>query len=91
MGDRPAEYQDHLSRFAKGEVAAAQALLEEAGHRKGADGIYAKGGRRLSLRFSTTTGNALREAVGALFRDQMRQVGIEVKLRNTDSTTLFGT
>jgi hypothetical protein len=40
------------------------ALLEEAGYTKGADGVYAKDGRPLSLRISTTAGNQLRETPG---------------------------
>ncbi len=50
-------YQDHFGQFGKGDVTGATRLLEDAGYTKGADGVYAKGGRKLSLRISTTAGN----------------------------------
>jgi hypothetical protein len=39
-------------------------LLEDAGYTKGADGIYAKGGKKLSLRISTTAGRRQRDSGG---------------------------
>jgi peptide/nickel transport system substrate-binding protein len=84
-------YQDHFTgQYGKGDVAGAQKLLDDAGYTKGSDGIYAKGGKKISLRFSTTAGNALRETQGELFQAQMKQVGIDIKIANLDSTKLFG-
>jgi peptide/nickel transport system substrate-binding protein len=83
-------YQDHFSQYGKGDVAAAQKLLEDAGYAKGSDGIYAKGGKKISLRFSTTQGNKLRETQGELLQAQMKQVGIDIKIANLDSQKLFG-
>ena len=83
-------YQDHFGQYGKGDVAAAQKLLEDAGYAKGADGIYAKGGKKISVRFSTTAGNALRETQGELFQAQMKKVGIDIKIANLDSQKLFG-
>jgi peptide/nickel transport system substrate-binding protein len=84
------QYQDHFGQYGKGDVAAATKLLEEAGYSKGADGIYAKDGKKLSVRFSTTSGNALRETQGELLQAQMKQVGIDIKIANLDSQKLFG-
>jgi glutathione transport system substrate-binding protein len=84
------QYQDHFGQYGKGDVAGAQKLLEDAGYSKGADGIYAKDGKKLSIRFSTTSGNALRETQGELLLAQMKQVGIEIKIANLDSQKLFG-
>jgi peptide/nickel transport system substrate-binding protein len=83
-------YQDHFSQYGKGDVAGAQKLLEDAGYTKGADGIYTKGGKKLSVRFSTTAGNKLRETQGELFQAQMKDLGIEIKIANVDSTKFFG-
>src|SRR5215216_1724016 len=83
-------YQDHFGQYGKGDVAAATKLLEEAGYTKGADGIYTKGGKKLSVRFSTTAGNKLRETQGELFQAQMKQMGVEIKIANVDSTKFFG-
>ena len=71
-------------------MAAATALLEEAGYAKGADGIYAKGGKKLSVRISTTAGNKLRETQGELFQAQMKEIGVDIKIANVDSTKFFG-
>ena len=84
------EYVDHTGEFTKGDVAAATALLDGAGYVKGSDGIYAKGGKKLSFRFSTTQGNALRETQGELFKTQMKAIGIDIKINNSVSKVLFG-
>jgi len=84
------EYQDHSGNFGKGDVAAAKQLLEGDGYTLGSDGIYAKGGKKLSFRFSTTAGNQLRETLGVLFQAQMKQIGIEIKIANAPSTKFFG-
>jgi peptide/nickel transport system substrate-binding protein len=83
-------YQDHFGEYGKGDTAAATKLLEGAGYAKGADGIYAKDGQRLSLRISTTAGNQLRETQEQLFQAQMKDIGVEIKIANADSTKLFG-
>jgi glutathione transport system substrate-binding protein len=84
------QYQDHFGQYGKGDVAGATALLEEAGYTKGGDGIYAKGGDKLSVRFSTTAGNKLRETQGELFQAQMKAIGVDIKISNVDSTKFFG-
>jgi peptide/nickel transport system substrate-binding protein len=84
------EYQDHGGNYGKGDVAAAKQLLESDGYTLGSDGIYAKGGKKLSFRFSTTAGNQLRETQGVLFQAQMKQIGIDIKIANAPSTKFFG-
>ncbi len=84
------EYADNAAESGKGDVAAATALLDGAGYTRGPDGTYAKGGKKLSFRFSTTSGNALRETQGELFKTQMKDVGIDIKIDNSDSSVLFG-
>jgi peptide/nickel transport system substrate-binding protein len=83
-------YQDHFGEYGKGDTAGATKLLEDAGYTKGADGVYAKDGQRLSLRISTTAGNQLRETQEQLFQAQMKDIGVEIKIANADSTKLFG-
>jgi peptide/nickel transport system substrate-binding protein len=84
------QYQDHFGQYGKGDTAGATKLLEDAGYTKGADGVYAKGGKKLSFRFSTTAGNKLRETQGELFQSQMKDIGIQIKISNVDSTKFFG-
>jgi peptide/nickel transport system substrate-binding protein len=90
MNDQP-QYQDHMGQYGKGDIAGARKLLEGAGYTKGADGIYTKGGKRLSVRFSTTAGNAAREVQSELFQAQMQDVGIDINITNTDEVRLFRT
>lgn len=84
------EYVDNAGSYGKGDVAGATKLLEGAGYTKGADGIYAKAGKPLSFRFSTTAGNALRETQGELLKTQMKAIGINIKIDNSTSKVLFG-
>ena len=44
-------YQDHSGGYGKGDTQAAKRLLERAGWTLGADGVYAKDGERLELRY----------------------------------------
>jgi peptide/nickel transport system substrate-binding protein len=89
MTTQPDQYQDHFAEYGKGDTAAATALLEEAGYAKGGDGIYAKGGKKLSLRISTTAGNQLRETQEELFQAQMKEIGVDIKISNVESTKFF--
>jgi peptide/nickel transport system substrate-binding protein len=66
-------------------------MLEKAGFTKGKDGIYEKGGKKLQLRLSTTAGNKLREQQGVLIQSQLKTVGIDIRIDNSDNKTLFGT
>jgi peptide/nickel transport system substrate-binding protein len=84
-----APYVDQSGSYAKGNTAAATKLLEDAGYQKGPDGIYAKSGQRLSFRFSTTSGNKLREDTGVLFQNQMKKMGVDIQIDNKPSKVLF--
>jgi peptide/nickel transport system substrate-binding protein len=54
-------------------------LLEQAGCRRQADGIYSCAGERLSLRFVANAGVVSRSRAFELVQAQLRQVGIEVR------------
>jgi peptide/nickel transport system substrate-binding protein len=58
--------------------AEARRLLAQAGCRRGADGIFSCGGRRLSLRFVTTAGFPPRAQALPLIQAQLRAAGVEV-------------
>jgi peptide/nickel transport system substrate-binding protein len=58
--------------------ARARALLEQAGCRRGPDGIYSCAGERLSLRFVTSAGLPQRQRAISVVQAQLRRVGIEV-------------
>jgi peptide/nickel transport system substrate-binding protein len=58
------------------DVAAANSLLDKAGWVRGADGIRAKGGEKLSFEYGTTR-NATRQAIQALVQADLKAVGID--------------
>lgn len=73
----------------KQDIEQANKLLDEAGWARGADGVRAKDGVRLSLLYQTST-NSVRQTVQALVKDMWSQIGVESELRNVDSSVYFG-
>lgn len=73
-------------RFSKRE---ADKLLDQAGWKKGKDGIRTKDGKRLSFTFMTTAGNKTRETVQAYLQEQWKQVGVEVIIKNEPARVFF--
>ena len=79
MNNQPG-YQDNSGGlYNKQDVAKAQSLLEGVGFTKGSDGIYQKGGKRLSFEMMTTQGNPLRSNTIDVITQQLKPVGIEIK------------
>jgi peptide/nickel transport system substrate-binding protein len=83
------EYEEHGQEYAEADPDQAMQVLEEAGYTKGGDGIYAKGGERLSFRISTTGGNALRESTEEVIQSQLKEIGIEIKIANVEGSDVF--
>jgi peptide/nickel transport system substrate-binding protein len=89
MNGQP-EYQDHRGSYGNGDIAGAEKLLTDAGYAKGSDGIFAKGGKKLSFNISTTAGNQLRETQEQLIQAQAKEFGMEIKIKNAEADVLFG-
>jgi peptide/nickel transport system substrate-binding protein len=70
--------------------AEARRLLEQAGCRRGVDGTYVCGGRRLSLRFVTTSGSPRRELLLRAVQAQLRRIGVEAVPVFVESGALLG-
>lgn len=69
--------------------AQAETYLREAGFtEKDAQGYYVKDGKRLSFTLLYPSGNKVREQSAPLIQDNLRQVGIEVKLEMLEFATL---
>ena len=68
----------------------ARLLLEQAGCRRGEEGIYVCDGDRLSFRFATAAGVERRELTVRLAQEQLREVGIEVLRVFAPPPILFG-
>ncbi|HZO74139.1 MAG TPA: ABC transporter substrate-binding protein [Ktedonobacteraceae bacterium] len=74
----------------KYDPAAANALLDQDGWVKGADGVRSKNGLRLDFKY-TTTFLAWREAGQTLVQQDLSAIGIKTTLVNQSSDTFFGT
>jgi peptide/nickel transport system substrate-binding protein len=74
------EYEDTSGGlYDKPDTAKVDQLLTGAGFAKGADGIYAKGGKRLSFEMMTTQNNPLRSNTIDVIVQQLKPAGIEIK------------
>ena len=65
----------------------AEELLTEAGWRLGADGYMSRKGRKLSLVLTTNTGSTVRLQSAQIIQEQLKKVGIELKLNLLEPTT----
>jgi ABC-type transport system substrate-binding protein len=71
------------------DVAGAKKKIEGAGWALGSDGIYAKGGKRLSSTLYVRVGRPQRLSFAQLARDQLKDCGIEVKVQEGDLNTVL--
>jgi peptide/nickel transport system substrate-binding protein len=67
-----------------GTIEEAQAVLEEAGYAKNADGIYEKDGKKLTLRIA---GSELQNAGPEYIRTKLEELGVDAKLSVSDHAT----
>ncbi len=66
----------------------AKKLLDEAGWKVGADGIRAKDGKKLEIRFATTT-REVRKNVQVIVQQELGDIGIKVNLSNYAGDVFF--
>jgi peptide/nickel transport system substrate-binding protein len=66
----------------------ANALLDAAGWKRGADGIREKGGRKLKLLFQTSI-NAVRQKVQAIYKQACAKAGIEIEIKTVTASVFF--
>jgi peptide/nickel transport system substrate-binding protein len=83
----PERFVSKGTRFAF-DPAKANALLDEAGWKKGADGIRAKDGKRLKLLFQTSI-NAPRQKTQAIIKQAAAKAGIEIELKSVTGSVFF--
>ncbi|MCQ4160952.1 peptide ABC transporter substrate-binding protein [Roseomonas sp. GC11] len=70
--------------------AKANALLDEAGWKRGADGIRAKDGVRLEFANSTTSGNPVREQAQQLLMQDWKAIGAALRIQNMPAAVIWG-
>ena len=83
-------YDPNVTRYPF-EPARANALLDAAGWRRGANGIRTKGGRPLSLQIVYGQGNVTAEQLGVAVQSYLKRVGIDAPIKTYNYTTLFAT
>ncbi|KFC75990.1 Substrate-binding protein [Bosea sp. LC85] len=66
----------------------ANKILDEAGWKKGADGIREKDGKKLKLVFQTSI-NAPRQKVQAIIKQACQRAGIELELKSVTASVFF--
>lgn len=81
VSNHPA-YKAGGKEYATVAPAKAMAAMEAAGFTKGADGIYAKDGKKASFRIRVKSPNPLREQLEQLMQDDLKKVGIELRIEN---------
>jgi peptide/nickel transport system substrate-binding protein len=99
-GAAGARCQDHPSLQVPGfsaslpcpkfDLAAANALLDQHGWVKGADGVRAKNGQRLEFVYSTTANNLWRSDDQLINQQNFLKVGIKLNIQDYPASTFFG-
>ncbi|WP_207538298.1 peptide ABC transporter substrate-binding protein [Sabulicella rubraurantiaca] len=74
----------------KHDPAAANALLDQAGWRRGAGGVREKNGVKLEFTNSTTTGNPVREQAQQLLMQDWRGIGATMRVQNMPAAVIWG-
>jgi peptide/nickel transport system substrate-binding protein len=69
--------------------AAARDILERAGWRRGADGVWKRGGKRLAFTLIMAAGFTSAERVGLLFQSSLKAIGIELTIKQYAYRTMF--
>jgi len=74
----------------KSDPAAANALLDQNGWVKGADGVRTKAGMRLEFEYSTTANNLWRADDELILQAEFSAIGVKIDIKNYPASTFFG-
>ncbi len=74
----------------KFDPAAANALLDQNGWVKGADGVRTKAGMRLEFEYSTTANNLWRADDELILQAEFSAIGVKIDIENYPASTFFG-
>ena len=86
----PAIYASTANEWCtKQDIDGANKLLDEAGWKRGSDGIRAKDGVKLSILYQTST-NSVRQGTQALVKQMWQEIGVETELKNISASVFFG-
>jgi peptide/nickel transport system substrate-binding protein len=82
------DYSPEITRY-NYDPAKARQLLRDAGYTPGSDGIMQKSGQKLSLRYQTTSGNQARLLSSQIEQQDLKEVGVEIKLEYLPAGEFF--
>ena len=82
-------YSEPFKKYTR-DLKKVEELMTGDGWAKGADGIWAKGGKKAEIENSTTAGNKRRELTQEILASQWKEAGFLLKVNNTAAGTLFG-
>jgi peptide/nickel transport system substrate-binding protein len=83
----PSRYASRTTRW-EFSVDKANQILDAAGYKRGADGIRAKDGKRLTFLFQTST-NAPRQKTQAIIKQACAKAGIEIEIKSVVASVFF--
>lgn len=81
-------YDPHVVQYPH-DPARARRLLEQAGWTPGPDGVLVRDGKPFAVDITTVIGNSTRVKAETLIQADLRQVGVEVSVRNFPANLLF--
>lgn len=79
-------YEDNFGAVVQYDAERAEELLQEAGYAKGGDGIYAKDGQPLSVRYVTLGDSPMVQATTSAVQAMLKNIGIDVKIEERPSS-----
>lgn len=89
IAPKNAPYYDPSIPLVPFDIAKANAILDAAGWKRGADGIREKNGVKLDLDYATTTGTQDVDSEIELMRSWWKQIGVAINVRHYPTTMLF--
>ena len=85
-----ANYFTSFSKYSPVNADKVTSLLTGDGWAKGADGTWAKGGKKLAFEVKTTTGNKRRQQTLEIMQSQLKALGLDMTINPIKAGTLFG-
>jgi peptide/nickel transport system substrate-binding protein len=82
-------YWDPNIKMVPFDIAKANQILDQAGWKRGADGVRQKNGVRLDLNFATATGTVVNDQMIEQLRQTWKQIGVNITVSHYLNTLLF--
>lgn len=79
-------YKDNIKDVIKFDPEQSKKLLEDAGYQQGDDGIYAKDGEKLSLRYILIGDDEVSKSLAAALQKMLKDVGVDLKIEDRPSS-----